>query len=169
MHSAHVETTLLSQARVAAVGQELALWVLGRTLVRLKVGAWGSSMCHLHLLIMVPVSVAPSSKTNALLLGTDTEVVVAPKTRAPLKPSNGHAISGQQSAGTESSTTPAPESSTPITSTKMMRVIPAVSWVATSPNSARIYVSRAAFMELTGCALTDLLSHDRKIASVEGN
>ena len=33
----HVESTLLSQVRVAKVGQEINVWVLGRTRVRLRV------------------------------------------------------------------------------------------------------------------------------------
>ena len=38
IHASHVESTLLSQVRVAKVGQEIDVWVLGRTRVRLRVG-----------------------------------------------------------------------------------------------------------------------------------
>lgn len=38
IHASHVESTLLSQVRVAKVGQEINVWVLGRTRVRLKIG-----------------------------------------------------------------------------------------------------------------------------------
>lgn len=38
IHASHVESTLLSQVRVASVGQEIDVWVLGRTRVRLTVG-----------------------------------------------------------------------------------------------------------------------------------
>lgn len=38
LHASHVESTLLSQVRVAVVGQEIDVWVLGRTRVRLNVG-----------------------------------------------------------------------------------------------------------------------------------
>ena len=38
LHASHVESTLLSQVRVAALGQEIDVWVLGRTRVRLRVG-----------------------------------------------------------------------------------------------------------------------------------
>ncbi|KAF5386195.1 hypothetical protein D9615_002287 [Tricholomella constricta] len=62
IHASHVESTLLSQVRVAKVGQEIDVWVMGRTRVRLRV-----------------VSVDPSSKGNALLLTTNTEVSIAPK------------------------------------------------------------------------------------------
>ncbi|KAI0070853.1 AAA-domain-containing protein [Panus rudis PR-1116 ss-1] len=68
LHASHVESTLLSQVRVAAINQEIDVWVLGRTRVRLKV-----------------VSLEPSNKGKALLLTTSTEVSIAPKTRnAPL-------------------------------------------------------------------------------------
>ncbi|KIK98366.1 hypothetical protein PAXRUDRAFT_692364 [Paxillus rubicundulus Ve08.2h10] len=62
IHASHVESTLLSQVRVARIGQEIDLWVLGRTRVRLTV-----------------VSFEPSTKGSAALLTTDTEVSIAPK------------------------------------------------------------------------------------------
>ncbi|KAF7315231.1 putative peroxisomal biogenesis AAA ATPase pex1 [Mycena indigotica] len=62
IHASHVESTLLSQVRVAKVDQEIDVWVLGRTRVRLRV-----------------VSVSPESKGNALLLTTNTEVSISPK------------------------------------------------------------------------------------------
>ncbi|KIK68962.1 hypothetical protein GYMLUDRAFT_80351 [Collybiopsis luxurians FD-317 M1] len=65
IHASHVESTLLSQVRVAKVGQEINVWVLGRTRVRLKI-----------------VSLDPQPKNNALLLGTNTEVSIAPKLHA---------------------------------------------------------------------------------------
>ena len=37
-HASHVESTLISQVRVANIGQEIDVWVLGRTRVRLRVG-----------------------------------------------------------------------------------------------------------------------------------
>ena len=40
LHASHVESTLLSQVRVAVVGQEIDVWVLGRTRVRLNVGKY---------------------------------------------------------------------------------------------------------------------------------
>ncbi|KAI0796078.1 AAA-domain-containing protein [Abortiporus biennis] len=64
LHAAHVESTLLSQVRVARIGQEIDVWVLGRTRVRLRV-----------------TSLEPSTKGTALLLTTSTEVSIAPKTR----------------------------------------------------------------------------------------
>ncbi|TFK44456.1 P-loop containing nucleoside triphosphate hydrolase protein [Crucibulum laeve] len=62
LHASHVESTLLSQVRVAKIGQEIDVWVLGRTRVRLRV-----------------VSLDPASRSNALLLATNTEVSIAPK------------------------------------------------------------------------------------------
>ncbi|KAL4070159.1 P-loop containing nucleoside triphosphate hydrolase protein [Scleroderma yunnanense] len=62
IHASHVEATLLSQVRVAKVGQEINVWVMGRTRVRLTV-----------------VSLNSSSKGAAALLTADTEVSIAPK------------------------------------------------------------------------------------------
>ncbi|KAK0486176.1 P-loop containing nucleoside triphosphate hydrolase protein [Armillaria novae-zelandiae] len=76
IHASHVESTLLSQVRVANVGQEIDVWVLGRTRVRLTVA-----------------SLDPTNKGKALLLTTNTEVSIAPKLHSrqqlkPEKPSN---------------------------------------------------------------------------------
>ncbi|KAL7278137.1 hypothetical protein ACG7TL_008108 [Trametes sanguinea] len=67
LHASHVESTLLSQVRVAVIGQEIDVWVLGRTRVRLNV-----------------VSLEPSTG-KALLLTTSTEVSIAPKVRGKAK------------------------------------------------------------------------------------
>ncbi|KAI0740416.1 AAA-domain-containing protein [Earliella scabrosa] len=67
LHASHVESTLLSQVRVAVVGQEIDVWVLGRTRVRLNV-----------------VSTEPGSG-KALLLTNSTEVSIAPKLRSKTK------------------------------------------------------------------------------------
>jgi peroxin-1 len=40
LHAEHVESTLLSQVRVAASSQEVDVWVLGRTRIRLRVRMW---------------------------------------------------------------------------------------------------------------------------------
>ncbi|TBU28822.1 AAA-domain-containing protein [Dichomitus squalens] len=64
LHASHVESTLLSQVRVAVVGQEIDVWVLGRTRVRLNV-----------------VSLEPSTG-KPLLLTSNTEVSIAPKLRS---------------------------------------------------------------------------------------
>lgn len=89
LHATHVEGTFLSQVRVAFVGQEIDVWVLGRTRVRLKV-----------------VSVAPSTSGKALLVATGTELSIAPKTRNKMNGingTNGHFTQAQAEATTETS------------------------------------------------------------------
>ncbi|KII85002.1 hypothetical protein PLICRDRAFT_350537 [Plicaturopsis crispa FD-325 SS-3] len=66
-HAGHLEQALLSQVRVACAGQEVDVWVLGRTRVRLRI---------------VSLDPAPSKAHRALLLGNNTEVSVAPKVRS---------------------------------------------------------------------------------------
>ena len=46
LHAAHVEGTFLSQVRVAFIGQEIDVWVLGRTRVRLRVGEYSTVYTH---------------------------------------------------------------------------------------------------------------------------
>jgi len=69
IHASHVESTLLSQVRVARIGQEIDVWVLGRTRVRLRVVNFGSQ-----------------SNKNVLLLTANTEVSIAPKPHQPQGP-----------------------------------------------------------------------------------
>ncbi|KAG2343853.1 AAA-domain-containing protein [Suillus weaverae] len=66
LHAAHVEGTLLSQVRVANIGQEINVWVLGRTRVRLRI-------------------VSLDTSATAALLTTDTEVSIAPKSHRKSK------------------------------------------------------------------------------------
>ncbi|KAI0310136.1 P-loop containing nucleoside triphosphate hydrolase protein [Amylostereum chailletii] len=104
LHADHVEGTLLSQVRVAAGGQEVDVWVLGRTRVRLRVTSLDP----------------PHSK--ALLLTTDTEVAVAPKARRP----PGTATPSLNSAATALSKTVSPsQPPTPSTYSAILRVLPA--------------------------------------------
>ncbi|KAG9019479.1 Peroxisome biosynthesis protein pex1 [Tulasnella sp. 427] len=63
LHAEYVEHNLLSQVRVAAKDQEVDVWVLGRTRIRFRV-----------------VTCTPD--VSAVVLSTDTEVVIAPKTRS---------------------------------------------------------------------------------------
>ncbi|KAF8627831.1 hypothetical protein AX15_004249 [Amanita polypyramis BW_CC] len=72
IHASHVESILLSQVRVAKIGQEIDVWVLGRTRVRLRV-----------------VSLDPPSKRDAQLLTTSTEVAIKPKAH-PKAPTGKH-------------------------------------------------------------------------------
>ncbi|XP_006460876.1 hypothetical protein AGABI2DRAFT_150706 [Agaricus bisporus var. bisporus H97] len=62
IHASHVESKLLSHVRVAKVGQEIDVWVMARTRIRLRV-----------------VNIDPPAKGDALLLTTNTEVIVASK------------------------------------------------------------------------------------------
>ncbi|KIY63560.1 AAA-domain-containing protein [Cylindrobasidium torrendii FP15055 ss-10] len=106
IHASHVESTLLSQVRVASVGQEIDVWVLGRTRVRLTV-----------------VSLDPQNK-GALLLTTNTEVSIAPKLHKrkqgqPSKP-------GPPQPTTSVAESQPPSQSTPAASSKhVLRVLPA--------------------------------------------
>ncbi|KIJ51215.1 hypothetical protein M422DRAFT_223669 [Sphaerobolus stellatus SS14] len=63
LHAGYVEENFLSQVRAASVGQEIDVWVLGRTRVRFTV-----------------VSYDPPG--SSVLLSTNTEVSIAPKLRA---------------------------------------------------------------------------------------
>lgn len=38
INASHIESILLSQVRVTKIGQEIDVWVLGRTRVRLRIG-----------------------------------------------------------------------------------------------------------------------------------
>ncbi|KZT58647.1 AAA-domain-containing protein [Calocera cornea HHB12733] len=66
LHAEFVETNFLSQVRVAPVGQEVDVWVLGRTRIRFRIE-----------------SITP--KHTVALLANETEVAIAPKSRS--KPS----------------------------------------------------------------------------------
>jgi len=104
----------LSQVRVAKVGQEIDVWVLGRTRVRLLV-----------------VSLAPSTKGNAALLTTDSEVSIAPKMHARRKAAGGAPSSTSQDGAAKKD--PA-KSSLPAT---VLRVLPTRLIERFSPSSAR--------------------------------
>lgn len=60
----YVESNLLSQVRAVSEGQIISVWVLGKTRVRFRVESFD-----------------PPSSTG-VVLSTDTEVIVAPKTRS---------------------------------------------------------------------------------------
>ncbi|KAG8859203.1 Peroxisome biosynthesis protein pex1 [Serendipita sp. 411] len=62
LHAQYVEENLLSQVRVAADGQQINVWVMGKTLIRFRV-----------------LSIDPPS--GPCLLSTATELVIAPKLR----------------------------------------------------------------------------------------
>ncbi|KAJ3749282.1 P-loop containing nucleoside triphosphate hydrolase protein [Lentinula detonsa] len=104
IHASHVESTLLSQVRVAKVGQEIDVWVLGRTRVRLKI-----------------VSLDPQAKNNVLLLSTNTEVSISPKLHPNRRPHAKKTTVNGGSASSENSV-PKPILKQPF---QILRVLPA--------------------------------------------
>ncbi|KAF4598456.1 Peroxisome biosynthesis protein pex1 [Pleurotus pulmonarius] len=107
IHAAHVESTLLSQVRVAKVGQEIDIWVLGRTRVRLRV-----------------VSVDPSAKGTAVLLTTNTEVSIAPKLHKQTDGSGKSQVSKDTKTSPISSQASSAPSKTAQGSSRITRVLP---------------------------------------------
>ncbi|KAH9846022.1 AAA-domain-containing protein [Lenzites betulinus] len=112
LHASHVESTLLSQVRVAVVGQEIDVWVLGRTRVRLNV-----------------VSLEPSTG-NALLLTTSTELSIAPKLRGKTKGGKANidpkgSLQPTPSVnGANGHAAPVPEKTTASTPSRTLRLLP---------------------------------------------
>ncbi|VDC01539.1 unnamed protein product [Peniophora sp. CBMAI 1063] len=107
LHAEHVESTLLSQVRVASLGQELDVWVHGTTRVRLRATALDP----------------PSAK--ALLLTTDTELSIAPKAHAKLTRSSDKAKGSETVVASSSklSSDTASNKPSPVLST-VFRVLP---------------------------------------------
>lgn len=92
IHASHVESTLLSQVRVAKIGQEIDVWVLGRTRVRLRV-----------------VNLGSQSKNNVLLLTTNTEVSIAPKPHRSQGPTSSSMSSKTGFTTAQTTDTPSPK------------------------------------------------------------
>ncbi|WWC62371.1 uncharacterized protein I303_104967 [Kwoniella dejecticola CBS 10117] len=69
-HASFLETHLLSQLRAAQKGQEIDVWVMGKTKIRIRVDETNP----------------PTSTKEAVLLNMDTEVYVAPRPRGMSKP-----------------------------------------------------------------------------------
>ncbi|KAJ3562418.1 hypothetical protein NP233_g9586 [Leucocoprinus birnbaumii] len=126
IHATHVESTLLSQVRVAKVGQEIDVWVLGRTRVRLRVGM-SIKQAYFQRFKAGPVSVAPSAKDDALLLTTNTEVAIAPKLHKPQSTSNkvpNGRPTASKKAKEDHQTNATPESLNKPDDSELLRVIP---------------------------------------------
>ncbi|KAJ6593606.1 P-loop containing nucleoside triphosphate hydrolase protein [Mycena capillaripes] len=145
IHASHVESTLLSQVRVAKTGQEIDVWVLGRTRVRLRV-----------------VSIEPESKGNALLLTTNTEVSIAPKlhSKKQVRPSVNGVANGPN--GVPLSTATAPNGASvvqPPVSPQVLRVLPphllGVPFPEHTGPEVLAYVSPATFSLLHPAAAVD--------------
>ncbi|WWC95916.1 hypothetical protein V866_002783 [Kwoniella sp. B9012] len=69
-HASFLEDHLLSQLRAAQKGQEIDVWVMGKTKIRIRVDETNPS----------------TSTKEAVLLNNDTEVYVAPKPRGMIQP-----------------------------------------------------------------------------------
>lgn len=128
LHASHVESTLLSQVRVAFIGQEVDVWVLGRTRVRLNVGACRFRLCAPCSSHSLLVSSDPSSG-KALLLTTSTEVSIAPKLRAKQKsvraqPDAKGLTKASTSASGESSRSAAPQKAKTSYPARTLRLLP---------------------------------------------
>lgn len=107
IHASHVESTLLSQVRVAKLGQEIDVWVLGRTRVRLRV-----------------TSLNPSSKGDALLLTTNTEVSIAPKLSRNKQASSKQVFNGTSATSAANSSAAGAKSESPQLPSQILRVLP---------------------------------------------
>ncbi|KAF8813732.1 AAA-domain-containing protein [Phlegmacium glaucopus] len=140
IHAAHVESTLLSQVRVAKVGQEIDIWVLGRTRVRLRV-----------------TGLDPPSKKNALLLSTNTEVSIAPKLHSNKQISspkrslaNGHA----PTVGVSTESTIPPNDRSCIFRVLPARLLPAIRFPDYSESDSLAFVSHVTFTQLHASKFT---------------
>ncbi|WVQ65961.1 uncharacterized protein L199_004139 [Kwoniella botswanensis] len=69
-HASFLEDHLLSQLRAAQKGQEIDVWVMGKTKIRIRVDETNPS----------------TSTKEAVLLNNDTEIYVAPKPRGMIQP-----------------------------------------------------------------------------------
>ncbi|KAF8160874.1 P-loop containing nucleoside triphosphate hydrolase protein [Crassisporium funariophilum] len=140
IHASHVESTLLSQVRVAKIGQEIDVWVMGRTRVRLRV-----------------ISLDPTSKNNALLLTTNTEVSIAPKLHRNGAPSSKPTTNGHVAPATNPALNGAP-TSPPASSNKISRVLrvlprrllPNLHFPNHTGSELLAYVSPVTFTQLQG-------------------
>ncbi len=110
------------------MGQEIDVWVLGRTRVRLNVGECSTSQSLFTSRITLSVSLQPSTG-KALLLTNSTEVSIAPKVRAKTKQSKGSASSkGTKTTGamngSSAQETPALETAKAPKHAKTLRLLP---------------------------------------------
>ncbi|KAG6813748.1 hypothetical protein H0H92_007700 [Tricholoma furcatifolium] len=133
IHASHVESTLLSQVRVAKAGQEIDVWVMGRTRVRLKV-----------------VSLSPSLKDSALLLTTDTEVSIAPKLHGSNRRTDAKPRQDKDTPKTNGDV--ATKDTKQILTTHVLRVLPQGTFPSALPEYAGTelvgYISAATFEKL---------------------
>ncbi|KAF7970317.1 hypothetical protein HWV62_24390 [Athelia sp. TMB] len=141
LHAGHVEDTLLGQVRVARVGQEIDVWVLGRTRVRLRV-----------------VSIDPHSKSDALLLTTNTEVSIAPKLRSTTSTPASKKAAGSSFATTASTASSKEKSAEATTPFHILRVLP--------PSIIHLVTDSAAYTRPEPIALTSKATFDILTAQI---
>lgn len=165
-----MESNLLSQVRVANINQEIDVWVLGRTRVRLRVGKSIIPNFSTHFKLCISVSLDPSDKGKALLLTTSTEVSIAPKTRA--KPQASQNNGAKSPVPKEKGAIPSvPAPSRPKKNTQILRSLPIRSVpllkIFSSIDDSLAYVSRATFLELTGrVGQVELQTHRAEIKRI---
>lgn len=85
-HASFLENNLLGQLRAAQKGQELNVWVKGKTKLRIRVGQYPSCLPSVRLTNADETNPATTG-TSAVLVNPDTEVFVAPRPRnVPSRP-----------------------------------------------------------------------------------
>lgn len=133
IHATHIESTLLSQVRVAKIGQEIDVWLLGRTRVRLRV-----------------TSLDPSSKRNALLLSTNTEVSIAPKLHSNKQISSNSLANDTPTVKSNTSTEPTIQSKDRSCTLRVLpvRLLPDIRFPHYSDSDSVAYISRVTFSRL---------------------
>ncbi|KAF8588870.1 AAA-domain-containing protein [Ramaria rubella] len=129
LHAGYVEDNLLSQVRVACVGQEVDVWVLGRTRVRFRV-----------------VSYDPSGP--AILLSTNTEVSIAPKLR--INPASSTEVSSGQVDAMKIDTGRIPGGKSMILRSFPRDLLPSESCLVTGETILNAWVSPGTFSRFTG-------------------
>ncbi|KAG9016438.1 Peroxisome biosynthesis protein pex1 [Tulasnella sp. JGI-2019a] len=157
LHAEYVESHLLSQVRVAAVGQEVDVWVLGRTRIRFRV-----------------VSYEPSGP--AVLLSTDTEVVIAPKTRSSATTKVRESKSKNDVSGPSVATPSEPDGMPKSNHSRKrvtLRILPSSILPHQPPSSGQdeapttILVSQTTFQELTNTQHNDRPSGSQRYVRVK--
>ncbi|KAI0053237.1 AAA-domain-containing protein [Auriscalpium vulgare] len=142
LHADHVERTLLSQVRVAAVNQEIDVWVMGRTRIRLRV-----------------LSLDPSD-ASALLLTADTEVSIAPKSRRPATKRSSAQSPTTTSASTFASP-PAPPASAP-PPVLLLRFLP----ISVLPHALPAPSDLSSIVYISAYTLRQISAHDNFVGVI---
>lgn len=74
----YLENNLLGQLRAAQKGQEINVWVMGRTKIRIRVGECARDE---RLALTADATNPPTSSSSAVLVNFETEIYVAPRPR----------------------------------------------------------------------------------------